>query len=158
MSYAPLANVLAEEQAGFLNFLALLEEEHVLLVNKDSDALAALLVRLDKATSELAELAQRRRMLMQFKSDRYSFDDVIDWMKNLDDSESSRLIELWKSLVEIAEQARLKHLSNGVLIETLAKNNAQAIQMLATASQITNLYGPDGKLEGLSSKQFRGQA
>jgi flagellar biosynthesis protein FlgN len=50
----------------------------------------------------------------------------------------------WLALLDLAREARrLNHL-NGILIDTLMRNNRQALNVLQTAAQRATLYGPDG--------------
>jgi len=157
MSSALLAQIIAQEQAGFSAFLTLLNEEHTFLVHRQIEPLTVLFSKLEASASELAELARQREALTGQESNAGQF-DMVAWINSNTGSEAPHLLGLWTTLIETAEKARVKHIAIGTLIETLAKNNTNAIQILITASKINNLYGPDGKLQGFSSTQLHGQA
>ncbi|HVC48706.1 MAG TPA: flagellar protein FlgN [Burkholderiales bacterium] len=157
MSSALLAKIITEEHASFLSFLALLDEEYEVLLRGQVEALTPLLVKLETVASNLSEFARQRETLIG-QHNNVNPADMVNWIKANAGSDSSHLLGLWRALIDIAEKTRLKHLANGSLIETLARNNTHAIQVLAAASQINSLYGPDGKLQGFSSFQLRGQA
>jgi flagella synthesis protein FlgN len=53
----------------------------------------------------------------------------------------------WKELLDLAGEAhRLNHV-NGILIDTLMRNNRQALNILQGAAQRASLYGPDGRTQ-----------
>jgi flagella synthesis protein FlgN len=62
----------------------------------------------------------------------------------------------WRDLLDVAREAhRLNHL-NGILIDTLMRNNRRALAILQGVAQRASLYGPDGRTEHYSGGRMIG--
>jgi flagella synthesis protein FlgN len=62
----------------------------------------------------------------------------------------------WRDLLDIAREAhRMNHL-NGILIDTLMRNNRRALAILQGVAQRASLYGPDGRTEHYSGGRMLG--
>ncbi len=62
----------------------------------------------------------------------------------------------WQELLELAREARRINQINGILIDTLVRNNKQALNLLQSAAQRASLYGPDGRSENYSGGRMLG--
>jgi flagella synthesis protein FlgN len=63
---------------------------------------------------------------------------------------------LWLELLDLAREARRINQVNGILIDTLMRNNKQALNLLQAAAQRASLYGPDGRSENYSGGRMLG--
>jgi flagellar biosynthesis/type III secretory pathway chaperone len=62
----------------------------------------------------------------------------------------------WRDLLDTAREAhRLNHI-NGILIDTLMRNNRRALAILQGVAQRASLYGPDGRTEHYSGGRMLG--
>jgi flagella synthesis protein FlgN len=63
----------------------------------------------------------------------------------------------WLQLLDHAREARRLNHINGALIDTLTRNNRQALNMLQGAARRATLYGPDGLNQNYTGGRILGE-
>ena len=128
---------LAAETLAVTRFIALLKIEQRALKEGFVDSLKQLALEKSTLVTEL-----RRRNAKRERDASTADSAGIDaWVASKGGPAATRS---WLELLAQAREARrLNHL-NGILIDTLMRNNRQALNMLQGAAQRASLYGPDG--------------
>jgi flagellar biosynthesis/type III secretory pathway chaperone len=141
-----LANELAAESALIERFVGLLKTEQRALKEGMVDSLEQLAREKSVMVTELRNRQARR--------EREAGNTGVEaWVTRKGGAAAARG---WRDLLAIAREAhRLNHI-NGILIDTLMRNNRRALAILQGVAQRANLYGPDGRTEHYTGGRMLG--
>ena len=141
-----LVQLLKEEQAAFLRFEKLLEEESQALVLAAPDKLLAVVDKKAQATEGLHALSEERAALLERLG--LNADDVAqvkEWF-NLRPPRDE-LSAQWDKLLEIGRSVVRRNASNGRLIHQRLESTQESLSVLRKAVGAPELYGRDGKIK-----------
>lgn len=139
---ADLSSRLHTERDALSSFIALLETEQQALLGGDTEQLLALSESKNRATGELAKLAEARRNVLQARGVAMEAGGVAAWLQ----AHAANLLPAWHSIQQLAGEARHLNRTNGALIQSRLRHNQQALVVLQNAARNANgLYGPDGQ-------------
>jgi flagellar biosynthesis protein FlgN len=151
---APAAALLAElnaEKQAVTRFIALLRTEQRALKEGLVDSLEQLAQEKSVLVGELNGLEARRdRNAASAGADGAGIES---WIGRVGGMQATRC---WLELLDLAREARRINQINGILIDTLMRNNKQALNLLQAAAQRASLYGPDGRSENYSGGRMLG--
>lgn len=145
-SPSDLAQSLDAELTAFRDFVQVLQTEQEALVQGDIDRLIELARLKSEKVVLLSQLAEQRSRFIAAQGFDPAHGGMGQWLAQHNSSQTARLSETWKQLLEQAETAKQLNQINGSLIETRLRHNQQALAVLqAAANQSNSLYGPDGQ-------------
>jgi flagellar biosynthesis protein FlgN len=149
---AMLADLEAEKLV-LTRFLGLLKTEQRALKEGFVDALEQLSQEKSKLVGELNKLeAARDQAAARATADGSAIES---WIAREGGVPAT---QCWLELIDSAREARRINQINGVLIDTLMRNNRRALNMLQTAAQRASLYGPDGHNQNYTGGRWLGAA
>lgn len=152
---AQLLAVLSAERTALLNFVALLEREQGMLVENQTAELLKLSEQKSSDAHRLNKLAEARSTFLQKNipqpvmtaqpagraSGSMDTGTIHSWLEK----HSKDGLAAWKELLVLAERARQINKTNGELIQMKLRHNQQSLNVLNSAVNKANLYGPDGQ-------------
>ncbi|MBI5660359.1 MAG: flagellar protein FlgN [Nitrosomonadales bacterium] len=139
---ADLSSRLYAERDALGSFIALLETEQEALLGGDTERLLALSESKVRATGELVKLAEARRNDLHACGAAMGADGAAAWLQ----AHAANLLPAWRSIKQLAGEARHLNRTNGALIQSRLRHNQQALVVLQNAARNANgLYGPDGQ-------------
>lgn len=145
---------LASERQLIESLAALLREEQRLLVDADTDGLAALTPQKAECVRQLGEQAALRHQALGAAGFETSEAGMGPW---LDANGSPEGRAGWEQLLEATREAKELNRVNGMLINKHMAHNQQMLDALRTtaAGADTTMYGPGGeKVAGGPSRRF----
>lgn len=128
---------LAAETGVVVRFIALLKVEQRALKEGHVDSLKQLAQEKSALVMELGR-RQAKRERDASTADGAAIDA---WIAR---NGGTAAMRNWLQLLDHAREARRLNHINGILIDTLTRNNRKALNMLQGAAQRATLYGPDG--------------
>lgn len=134
-------DVLAQEQAALDQFIELLQQEQAALVAADVDKLQPLSETKQQLSEQLNSLAQQRIALVQRAGHNADSAGVQAWLAK----QPPATADTWKKLLASAQTARHLNQTNGQLIQTHLQHNQQALAVLMSAANRSDVYGADGQ-------------
>ena len=155
---------LRAERDAFREFRDLLEAERACLLRSDVDALLDVTRRKSEQVGRLVELGAGRIRYLEGQGLEPGSSDIEQWLSAHSgnpasvDASASRVLQLWRELVEVAAEARRMNEANGTLITARLTHNQAALAALRSGARIHNLYGPDGLTSVLGGNRELGQA
>jgi flagella synthesis protein FlgN len=137
---ATLAEDLAAEKDAVSRFIGVLKVEQRALKEGFVDSLVQLAQEKSALATELTRLAGNRdRMALASTAGKAGIDPCIAR------EGGTAAMQIWRELRELAREASQLNRVNGILIDTLMRNNRQMLNMLQATAQRASLYGPDGQ-------------
>jgi flagella synthesis protein FlgN len=133
-------NLMAEEISAVRLFVSVLEDEQQILAGGDIDRLLPLAEKKSQLASRLSEIAERRQQALTAAGSTPA--TMAAWLATNTDSAAH---SGWKTLLELAANARELNILNGKLIAERMGHNQQALAILLQARDKAALYGPDGQ-------------
>jgi flagella synthesis protein FlgN len=150
----PAAGMLAElgaEKLALTRFISLLKTEQRALKEGFVEALEQLAQEKSALVGELNRLeAKRARDAAQVGCDGAG---TAAWVAREGGMQATNM---WLEMLDLAREARRLNQVNGILIDTMMRNNKQALNVLQAAAQRASLYGPDGRSENYSGGRMLG--
>jgi flagella synthesis protein FlgN len=135
-------NPLDEEIAKLREFIALLKREQELLKAGDTETLLPLIETKTNLANRLAALAQGREGFLSRQGLPAGRAGMEVWLASRG-NEAQRTA--WRTLLELAAEARGLNALNGQLIGLHMRHNQQAFAALMSATDRAMTYGPDGQ-------------
>lgn len=142
MSALALHEALHRELAMFGAFAELLEAERQALAGADIPALEAILPRKSALLDALRDCANLRMSSLHGAGLPANRDGMQQWV---DSSGSPEAAQVWAALLGTATRARELHTGNTALLQTLAENNRQALDMLRQLADPGAVYDAEGR-------------
>ena len=134
--------LLATEIAAVQRFVTLLSEEQLVLRNGQVDALADIIEAKGKLVDELTALGQQRHECLVQLGVAENGEAVERWLQQ---QQNPRLLQGWKTLQRLAQEAKSLNEMNGRCIALLARNNKQLLDAITGQQARGTFYGPDGQ-------------
>lgn len=150
-----IAELLSRELATLESLLALLRQEHALLVAGTSDGLTALAEKKSAAVLELGQLASARDRALERLNLPTGRAGMDAWTLSSGGAASQAR---WDRLLKLTAEARTLNESNGQAIAVHMQHNQQALSVLMAAADKTATYGPDGQPRPTGSGRSLGSA
>jgi flagella synthesis protein FlgN len=139
---------LAAENSAVQRFIAVLNTEQRALKENFADSLEKLAQEKSALATELNRLQTKRE-----RAAAGTPGGVKTWIAR---TGGAAAVKSWLELMGLAREAkRLNHV-NGILIDTLLRNNRQALNLLQGAAQRASLYGADGRTQTYSGGRILG--
>jgi flagellar biosynthesis protein FlgN len=139
---------LAAESGAVQRFIAVLNTEQRALKENFADSLEQLAREKSALATELNRLQARRE-----RAAAGTPGGIKAWIAR---SGGPAAVQSWRELTDLASQARQLNHVNGILIDTLLRNNRQALNLLQGAAQRASLYGADGRTQNYSGGRMLG--
>lgn len=149
-----LSNALQQEHQLITGLLDILKEEQDLLVNADTDSLAALTPRKSDLIQQLAASASQRHQQLAAAGFPAEEAGMGAYLASIQDEQATRL---WEELLEHTRAAKELNRVNGMLIGRQMAHNQTVIAAMKLAASDTDAttYGPSGQTSGAGpSKRF----
>jgi flagella synthesis protein FlgN len=150
-----IAGLLSRELTTLESLLAVLRQEHALLVAGASDGLTALAEKKSAAVLELGQLSSARDRALErlhLPTGRAGMDA---WTLSSAGMSSQGH---WNRLLKLTAEARSLNEANGQAITVHMQHNQQALAVLMAAADKTATYGPDGQPRPAGSGRSLGSA
>lgn len=135
-------NPLDEEVGRLREFIALLRREQELLKAGDTETLLPLVETKTDLANRLGALAQGREGFLSRQGLPAGRAGMEAW---LEARGTAAQRTSWRTLLELAAEARTLNELNGKLIGLHMRNNQQAFAALMSATDRAMTYGPDGQ-------------
>ncbi|RKP45365.1 flagella synthesis protein FlgN [Pararobbsia silviterrae] len=139
---AALLDALQEELNAVEAFTKVLEQEEAALIDGNLMAvLPGIVERKTDLTEKLSNFGKQREAALTdlgLPASREGMNTAI--------GSDNSLADVWKKLLTLAERARARNVTNGLLIKTRMDYNHQALIALRLAAGAPAIYGPDGRL------------
>jgi flagella synthesis protein FlgN len=139
---ARLKTLIEEEVVQLRRFVALLVEEERLLVEGQTDALAAVAEQKNQRYRKLQFCHQERSLAL-----RHLGLEVTDAAIRSTLASAPDVLEKWDEILRLAQDAHRRNTLNGQLITERMKHNQTALAVLLAATEQPNFYGPDGQFK-----------
>jgi len=147
-----LADIIAAEADVVSAFVRLLNEEQGLLQAGDVEALMELVERKTATMRQLAPLSTARNSTLASAGLAADRAGVEAWLSRHPADRPVR--QHWDRLQTLAAEAKELNRVNGELIRLRMQNNAQALEVLLSASSRQDLYGADGQSAQMTSRRI----
>lgn len=134
---------LNEERRAANSLLQLLEEEQMVLVNADVDALTKLTEEKAKLAAHMSQLAKRRHDALQAAGFEATEAGMKAWLASPGATAADN--KAWSELLALAQSGKELNRVNGMLISQHMARNQNALSILQGNSQGGTFYGPDGQ-------------
>ena len=147
-----LSNALQQEHQLITSLLDILKEEQDLLVNADTDSLAALTPRKSDLIQQLAASASQRHQQLAAAGFPAEEAGMGAYLAAIQDEQATRL---WEELLEHTRAAKELNRVNGMLIGRQMAHNQTVIAAMKLAASDTDAttYGPSGQTSGAGPSQ-----
>lgn len=134
--------LLAEEASVLGQFVETLQREQAALVGGELDRLLSLAEEKSEFAGRLANLSELRLRAIQTAGGPADPQNLSRWLEAQADP---HVAATWRSLLDLARQARELNTTSGKLIAERMRHNQQALAVLLQAGERAALYGPDGQ-------------
>ncbi|MDR1647189.1 MAG: flagellar protein FlgN [Zoogloeaceae bacterium] len=145
---ADFARTLAAEILAVQEFVALLKEEKEVLSGSRLEALDRIVAEKSRLAGKLEAIGKQRQAWLLHAGIEEKNDAIEQWLASLGDP---RLLQGWKKLHALAQEAKALNELNGQCITLLAHNNQQLLDTLTGRAGKGIFYGPDGRTSGTGS-------
>jgi flagellar biosynthesis/type III secretory pathway chaperone len=135
--------ILSHEAKLIEDFVLLLEQEKILLIEGRTEALAALIEKKEALAGKLNDLTQQRSHCLLdggFSPDREGMDA---WARK--HPQQKEALAVWERALSLAAQAREQNRINGQLVDLHRQHTSEALKILLRKESRLDLYGPDGR-------------
>ena len=141
-----LAQLLRKEQAAFLRFEKVLDDECQALVSGTPDALLAVVDQKSALVEELNQLAvERAALLTNLGVSSEDPKQVKDWFEARPAKDT--LLQEWQRLLEAGRAVIVRNACNGKLINQRMESTQASLHVLQKAAGTPELYGRDGRIK-----------
>ncbi len=132
---------LSAELAALRTFVGLLEQEQLVLLENDSDALMRLAEQKSASALLLNQLVDKRTQSLRALLPDLKISTIANWLQQ----NQIAAVPVWDAICALAERALQINTTSGELINLKLQHNQQALALLSRANETANLYGPDGQ-------------
>lgn len=136
------AQLIAAEIKAVQLFVALLKEEQDALRTSRLDDLEQLTEAKGKLLDELTRIAEARHQGFMQLGITENRAGVEAWLRK---QQNPRLLQAWKALQQLAQEAKSLNELNGQCIQLLSQSNRKLLESITGQQARGTFYGPDGQ-------------